>query len=81
MNQDRRSVINASLWDVMSTGLSHYPEDLVDSKSNDLTAACYHLMEDEDFVYSITYATNDARRVKYRFKRTNQMLLEVLGDY
>lgn len=80
-NQDRRSVINASLWDVMSTGLSHYPEDIVDSKSDDLTAACYRLMKDDDFIYSITYATNDLRRVKHRFEKISQMFLEVLGDY
>ena len=36
--EDKRSVINASLWDVMSTGLSRYSPDLVESREKTCAA-------------------------------------------
>lgn len=78
--QESRSVFNASLWDVMSTGLSLYPEHLVEAKAGDLRAAFYPLMDDNDFVVSISLGTNQVNRVKYRFARTKAMLKEVFGD-
>jgi hypothetical protein len=77
----RRSVLNASLWDVMSTILSHYPENKVKSLAGDLRKAFYNLMINDAFNASITYGTNDAKKVNYRFKTASQAFLEVLGDY
>ena len=74
-----RSVLNASLWDVMSTGLSHYPETLVASRAPDLREGFFDLMYDDEFIASITYGTNDVRRVKHRFEAANAMLDMVLG--
>jgi hypothetical protein len=79
IDQDERSVINASLWDVMSTGLSEYSTTLVKSKEAALKAAFYRLLIDPDFSISITYATNDTRRVKYRFAASKDMLRGVFG--
>jgi hypothetical protein len=75
-----RSVLNASLWDVMSTGLSHYPPAVVEARADELRAAFYDLMHDEDFNRAITYGTNELRKVRERFTRTNAMLKEVFDD-
>lgn len=77
--QDRRSVLNASLWDVMSTGLSRYPKDKIYDDRFRLRNAIEELLEDEDFNKSITYATNDTKRVVHRFKVVRAMLEETLG--
>lgn len=77
-NQSGRKPINASLWDVMSTGLSKYPTDLVKGSSEDLERAFYKLMNDEEFIESITIGTSDVRRVRHRFHIVNKMLVEVL---
>lgn len=79
--QDVRSVLNASLWDVMSTGLSHYPEHLVERCAEPLRQAMYMLLADEAFDDAITYGTSDTRRVKYRFERGRKYLERVLGAH
>ena len=77
--QDSRSVLNASLWDVMSTGLSRYPEHVVEARADKLRDAFYELMCDEEFIRSITYSVNDMRRVKHRFERADKMFMEVFN--
>lgn len=79
--QEKRSVLNASLWDVMSTGLSRYPEEVVESRAEALRYAFYLLMDDEEFIRSITYSTNSTRRIRYRFRIANAMFEEVLGAH
>ncbi len=74
-----RSVINASLWDVMSTGLSMYDEKVVAKRADALRAAFYPLMDDQKFIDAITYGPNDARKVQLRFARAKAMFSEVLG--
>ena len=76
-NEGARSVINASLWDVMTTGLTGYPEHLVREKKNKIHAKLSILMADEDFTRSITSGTNDVKRVGYRFRATRIMFTEV----
>ena len=77
--QTRRSVINASLWDIMSTGLSRFPTSVVKSRTDDLRDALHILMHDDDFIASITYGTNDTRRVNHRFREASVMFREVFG--
>ena len=77
--QTRRSVINASLWDIMSTGLSRFPTDIVKSRADNLRDALHKLMDDDDFIASITYGTNDTRRVNHRFDVAGVMFQEVFG--
>lgn len=76
-HHDSRSVLNASLWDVMSTGLSLYSEHIVEAHVEDLKAGFYDLMDDEIFIRAITYGPNDARRVKERFELSQKMFQEV----
>lgn len=80
--QDKRSALNASLWDVMSTGLSRYPEEIVKSHAEALRNAFYSLMDDhEEFVKAITYGTNASRQVRSRFSTATAMFKEVFGAY
>ena len=79
--QENRSVLNASIWDIMSTGLSRYPQPMVEEHSAELRAGFHRLMEDEDFINAITYGTSDVRRVQCRFEISKAMLEDVLGAY
>ena len=79
--QSRRSVINASLWDVMATGLSRFEPTLVESRARQLRAVFYVLMENDNFNQSITYGTNDSRRVRHRFRASSEMFQEVFGAH
>lgn len=76
-NHQTRSLLNASLWDVMSTSLSRFPENLVEARAEILKNALVKLMNDETFKNSISYGTNALKKVKYRFSATQMMLKEV----
>ena len=75
--QDNRSVINASLWDVMVTGLSCVEPEVVESLAETLQERFYQLMGDEEFIAAITYGTNATRRVTDRFRMAQAMFQEV----
>jgi hypothetical protein len=77
--QTNRSVLNASLWDVMTTCLSRYPEHLVEEKSDDIRAAFEILMKEETFIHSITYSTNGTKSVSLRFLIAREIFKEVFG--
>ncbi len=77
--QVSRSVLNASLWDVMSTGLAHPPEHEVEARAEDLRAAFYPLMNDSNFIDSITYSPNSTNKVRKRFEIAAGMFREVFG--
>jgi len=79
--KETRSVINASLWDVMSTGLSRYPEHIVEARSEALREAFYQLLVDPIFIESITLGTNQVNRVKDRFNQTRKLFKEVFDDF
>ena len=80
-HQFRRSVINASLWDVMATGLSRFEPTLVESRAGELRAVFYMLIANDDFNQSITYGTNDTRRIRHRFGASSEMFQEVFGAH
>jgi hypothetical protein len=73
----RRGVLNASLWDVMSTGLSKIAQDAVMARKENLRERFYALMEDEPFIQSITYGPNSAKAVRHRFAVMRRTLAEV----
>lgn len=80
-NQPHRSVLNASLWDVLSTTLSRYSENIVESHAKIIRDSFYSLMDDEEFVKSITIGTSDAKRVKHRFEKVTESFQEVLNAH
>nr|VFJ50128.1 MAG: Protein of unknown function DUF262 [Candidatus Kentron sp. DK] len=75
-----RSVLNASLWDVMSTGLSKYQTQQVEKCAELLREGFFQLMKDSAFIDSITYGPNDVKKVRYRFATAETMFWEVFGD-
>lgn len=79
-DQDRRGVLNASLWDVMSTGLSRIDEDLVSERKEVLLIRFYALMDEDSFIRSITYGPNSVIQVRHRFDVMQRALAEVFGD-
>ena len=78
-DQEQRGVLNASLWDVMSTGLSGYEMRVVEEKSDALRAGFFRLLDDDDFKVSITYGPNDPKKVKHRFSAAGAMIAEAFG--
>ena len=78
-DQKHRSVINASLWDVMSTGLSRYPEHIVEAKSEDLRHGLCRLLGDPGFDEAITLGTSQMNRVKKRFEKTDVLFRETFN--
>ena len=77
-DQERRGVLNASLWDVMSTGLSRYSREQVDASADALREAFHDLLNDEEFNIAITYGPNDPRKVRHRFEAAYAMMQEIL---
>lgn len=80
-DQSYRSVVNASLWDVMSTGLARYSNTLVREKADEFRAAFFALLDDKDFNDAITYSPNSTNKVHKRFEMVNLLLTEVFGDH
>lgn len=77
--QEDRSVINASLWDVMTTGLSCIDTHIVNIHADVLQEGFYRLMEDEEFWAAITSGTNATRSVVARFRIAKRLFNEVFG--
>ena len=79
--QDKRSVLNASLWDVMSTGLSRYPTEVVQENVGVAREMFYRLIRNAEFVDAITRGPNTAKQVRRRFAMAGEMFEEVFGAY
>jgi len=78
-DQDGRGIINASLWDVMSTGLARYEGEPVPERVEALRSRFFELLGDQEFNEAITYGPNDARKVRRRFKMARRMFEETLS--
>ncbi|MEX1363434.1 MAG: DUF262 domain-containing protein [Nannocystaceae bacterium] len=72
-----RSVINASLFDVMSVGLCDMNEKRVADRADALRAALWLRMKDETFIKAITYSPNTPKQVRGRFEIARAMFAEV----
>ncbi|MEX1041175.1 MAG: DUF262 domain-containing protein [Pirellulaceae bacterium] len=79
--QAKRSVVNASLWDVMSTGLARYSQEIVRDNKDRFHEAFYELLNEDEFVDAITYSVNSTNKVYTRFKMARQMFKEAFGVY
>lgn len=73
-----RSVINASLWDVMSVVLSEIPEQIVESRKKSIEKSVLNLFSEDNFSQSITLGTSQVNKVKYRFARVRQVIEEAV---
>ncbi|MCB9610724.1 MAG: DUF262 domain-containing protein [Deltaproteobacteria bacterium] len=72
-----RSIINASLFDVMAQGLADRREDEVTAHAESLREALYALFDNTNFNKAITYGPNTPKEVRTRFEMTSTMLREV----
>ena len=77
--QERRSGLNVSLWDVMATGFSRYPPDVVQENADVAREAFYRLMGNEEFVDAITQGTHSINQVRRRFAMAGEMFEGVFG--
>lgn len=64
----RRSVINAALFDVFSVLMARYEESDVNEKATSIREKFYSLIVNEDFSRAITLSTNSRNRVVQRFE-------------
>lgn len=71
--------LNASLWDVLSTGFSYYSLSAVRPHKRDIVKQIHDLISDEEFKSAITDSTNQTRQVTKRFNLAHLALEEVLG--
>lgn len=62
-----RSVINISLFEVCSVILSAYDIDRLRASAEEIRAVIIDILQDDDFVRSITYSTNSTVAVQKRF--------------
>ena len=76
-DQERRSLINISLFDVMSTMLSVTPKAEVDRNADEIWERVVGLVNDDTYSHAITYSTNSTSQVKARFRMT----MDALGDF
>jgi transcriptional regulator with XRE-family HTH domain len=68
-NAADRSALNVALFDVCSVVLSALDETTVRTHQARIKQSVADLLGDEDFNRSISYATNDKKRVKTRFEK------------
>ncbi len=80
LGAERRSVLNASLWDVMSTGLARVPHDDLVDRLSDFHDAFFALLDDPDFERSITYGPNTPKQVRHRFSTAHAMLSQLFPE-
>jgi Protein of unknown function DUF262 len=75
--EQTRSVINASLFDVMSVGLCDVDEAKVAERADALRAAFWSRMKSDVFIKAITYSPNTPKQVRGRFAIAQEMFSEV----
>ena len=75
---DKRSVLNAALWDVMSTGLAAYNPRAVAKHKDAVLCVTRGLLENEDFQSTITLGTGSGHQVRTRFAMAHSALKGVL---
>jgi len=73
-----RTILNIALFEVCTVALGRVNEDRVRQNANPIKRAVASLLSDEDFVLSVTYGTNAAKRVRTRFKMMDEAMHEVL---
>lgn len=72
-----RSILNASLFDVMMFEMSQLDQEQVAARAEALREAFYARMDDPVFTKAITYGPNSPKEVRARFRIANEMFREV----
>lgn len=79
--QSKRSLVNAALFDVMSTGLADRDPALVSERAEALRQAFYARMGDARFIKAITYGPNTPSEVRARFEIAEAMFREAFDAH
>lgn len=77
--EGRRSPFNIALFEVCATAFSGVDYKKVERRSDTLRKAIRKLLADSSFLQAVTYATNDPKRVRTRFKRMDEAVSEALN--
>lgn len=77
--EERRGVLNASLWDALSVGLADYPRDAVKAHAEPLRRAVWELLADPVFAAAITDGPNGPGKVETRFRMSRAVFEKILG--
>lgn len=77
----KRSVVNTSLFDVMMATLAVVDEVAINVHADGLRQAFYRLMDNDRFTNAITFGTNQTDKVKTRFEIATKAIAEVFGDH
>ena len=80
-DNSQRTVINASIWDVLITGFTNYKEDNVRDNSKKFRDAFHDLLWDQEFRNAITSGTNNKSKVTTRFSMTKNALAKVVIEH
>ena len=75
-----RGILNASIWDVMSTTLSKVPLRKASERKEEIRHAFFSLLDDNDFLRSVTRGTNDTKAVRTRFGMARDAIGGLLHD-
>ncbi len=73
----RRSIINASIFDVMMAELATRDEPTVAAKADSLRQAFIKRLDDREFERAVTYGPNTPKEVRKRFEIAAAMMKEV----
>jgi hypothetical protein len=73
----RRSVINASLFDVFSVTFARLEENYIKEKAPIIREKFYGLMKNYNFYEAITLSTNSLTRVRERFNIVNETFQDI----
>lgn len=81
-HQNRRSQVSKALFEVWSVNLDKLDDgniELLISRKSQLMSEFAKLMDDNEFMNSISYSTGDSRRVHYRFAKIKELVLETIN--
>lgn len=74
---DRRSRVNAALFDVMAQQLAAQSEQQITAKADEIRRALSDLLADDRFNRAVTYGPNTPQEVRTRFELANARFAEV----
>ena len=72
------TVINISLFDVLSVLLARVSDEAINARSEDIRHIIVELVSDDGFAYAITYSTNSTNQVRTRFQMIQDACTEFL---
>ena len=72
------TVINISLFDVLSVLLARVSDEAIKASSEDIRHKIVDLVSDDGFAYAITYSTNSTNQVRTRFQMIQDACTEFL---